>query len=99
VRAPPPGRSGASGWNPWIGRDASALRANLVSFLLAGVIGVLGGLAALAFEHLTELVRIALVGGNEHEGLLQGGGRRPRWQGRLVPAGGGPAAPIKDTHH
>src|SRR5262245_33547485 len=56
------------------------------------MVGVLGGLAALAFEHLTDLVRVALVGGTKEEGLLQAARRLPWWKALLLPAAGATVA-------
>src|SRR5205085_3270272 len=76
------------------GRDAAELKAYLVSFVLAGLIGVLGGLAALGFQRLTDLARMLWIGGTASEGLLAAARRLPWWKALWIPALGAAVASV-----
>lgn len=71
-----------------LGRDTTELRAYLVSFVLAAVVGVAGGFAAIGFQRATDLARVALTGGTVEERLIDVAHRMPWWQTLLLPAFG-----------
>ncbi len=70
------------------GRDTAELRSYLVSFLLAAVVGVAGGFAAIGFQRATDLARVALTGGSMDERLIDVAHRLPWWGTLLLPAFG-----------
>src|SRR5436190_17921998 len=74
-----------------IGRDTAELRAYLSSFLYAGLVGVLGGLAAIGFQHLTVLAGFVWTKG---VGLIDAVRALPWWQAVLIPAAGGGVASL-----
>src|SRR5258707_1366831 len=84
--------SGSRGGIP--GRDTAELRAYLTSFLLAALVGVLGGLAALGFQHATDLARTLWISGAAGSGLIEAARALPWWQALLIPAVGGGVASL-----
>ncbi len=79
--AAPPGGSPALP-----GRSAAELRAHFGAFLLAAVVGVLAGLAAIGFQRLTDLARMWLVGGRLDDGLLGPAKALSWWWALVIPA-------------
>lgn len=78
----------------FLGRDATALRAYLGSFLLAAIVGVGGGLAALAFQRLTDLSRRLWFGAVAGPDFLTAAAAMPWWQRLLIPAAGAAVASL-----
>ena len=76
------------------GRDTAELRAYLASFLLAAVIGVIGGFAALGFQKLTDLARRLWSSGAADERITEAARNLPWWQALLIPAIGGLVATL-----
>src|SRR5262245_55082311 len=85
-RAPPPGSSKS-------GRSPEELRGYFEAFLLAALVGVLGGLAAIGFRRLTDLT-LLLWSGEAGTKLLEAAKRLAWWQALLIPAAGGLVATI-----
>lgn len=66
------------------------LRSHLRVFLLAGIIGVTCGLAAIGFQKLTDVAREGAfwLFGGDHGGILAAASRLAWWQALLLPAAG-----------
>jgi len=81
---------------PWAGERTSILREHLRVFLLAAVVGVLGGLTAIGFQKLTDLARILLFApfGVKATALLAAAEALAPWQRLLVPAAGAAVAAL-----
>jgi len=81
---------------PWAGERTSVLREHLRGFLLAAVVGVLGGLTAIGFQKLTDLARVLLFSpfGVKATALLEAAEALAPWQRVLVPAGGAAVAAL-----
>lgn len=80
----------------WAGERTSVLREHLRGFLLAAVVGVLGGLTAIGFQKLTDLARIALFApfGVKATALLVAAEALSPWQRLLVPTCGAALAAL-----
>ena len=91
---PPPSRTEPGEPALFLGRDATALRSYLASFLLAAVVGVGGGLAALGFQRLTDLSRRVWLGAQGAEGFLPAAASLPWWRALLIPAAGAAVASL-----
>jgi CIC family chloride channel protein len=72
----------------FLGRSTGELRAYLVSFVLAAVVGVAGGFAAIGFQHLTDVARVLLIGGSIDDRFLDAARELAWWQRLLMPAFG-----------
>jgi CIC family chloride channel protein len=82
----PPGRQPRA-------RSADELRGYFEAFLLAALIGVLGGLGAIGFQRLADLAR-SLWSGRDGKSLLEAARALPWWQALLIPAAGGLVATV-----
>ncbi len=80
----------------WAGERTSILREHLRVFLLAAVVGVLGGLTAIGFQKLTDLARVVLFApfGVQATELLAAAEALAPWQRLLVPACGAALAAL-----
>ena len=81
----------------WVlfGRSTADLREHLRAFLLAAVVGVAGGLCAIGFQRLTDLLRVGAFGvfGIASKSMLESAQQLLPWQALLLPAiGAGVAA-------
>jgi CIC family chloride channel protein len=86
--------SSRAGGGPLPARDARELRAVFFLFSLAAAIGVLGGVAAIAFQELTTVARRLLMGGGHGDALIDIARRLDPWQALVTPALGAAVASL-----
>ena len=82
----------------WIlfGRSTAALREHLRAFLLAALVGVAGGLCAIGFQRLTDVLRTGAFGmlGVHARTLFEGAQHLLPWQALALPAVGAAVAAL-----
>ena len=91
-----PGTSPDSTPKDWIlfGRSTAHLREHMRAFVLAAVVGVAGGLCAIGFQRLTDVLRVGAFGlfGITGKTLLSSAEQLVPWQALLLPAIGAAVA-------